>query len=333
MNQAASLASQQTPHFNSPWWLPDGHSQTLWRKLRPAINISQRRQRIELADGDFIDLDWVDAQDSDQKPIALLLHGLCGCSKSPYIQSLQHCLKENNYSSVAMNFRGCSGEMNRLARAYHSGVSEDVEAVITQLSAANAERKFVIVGFSLGANVSLKWLAQTRHSERVHKAVAVSTPFSLALCSHAMGQGISKFYGKYFLKSLRRDMQAKKKFLKSQGLHDQLAILESCGDLSQLSTIWEFDDSVTAPLHGFSSAQDYYDRCSSLSFLASITTNTLLIQSNNDPIIPAEAVPKAGDLNANTRLELTASGGHVGFVGANTGLWLERRVIDFIEAD
>lgn len=321
--------------FRPAWWLPDGHSQTLWRKISPPDSIEQTRQRIELKDGDFIDLDWASISgqiDSENKPIVLILHGLCGCSSSPYIVALQTVLAANNILSAAINFRGCSGEINRLAKAYHSGISEDINEVFAEMLKLHPENNFVFVGFSLGANVLLKYLGECQGHSRIKKAVAISTPFSLSYCSKAMLKGISQFYGKYFVWRLLKEIELKKQHFESIGDSEQQLCLSELGDLTNISSIWEFDEQVTAPLHGFRSAEDYYNQCSSLGYIDAITTDTLLIQSRNDPLIPAISIPGRELLGSNIDLLLCAKGGHVGFISGSRNNWLEHRILNFIEA-
>lgn len=321
--------------FTPPWWLPEGHSQTLWRKFSPPETIAQRRQRIELDDRDFIDLDWAEAvnvENSQDKTIVFILHGLCGCSSSSYIVALQTLLNSSGIASVAMNFRGCSGETNRLARAYHSGVSEDVEEVFSKVQAQYPEHNFVFVGYSLGANVLLKWLGEIQSHPRVKKAVAVSTPFSLENCSRAMLKGISQIYGKYFVRHLTNDFNNKQIYFENTENPSQAQRIKNLGEVKNITTIWEFDDKITAPLHGYASAEDYYKKCSSLGFISAIQTETLLIQSLNDPIIPKNSIPSQQMLASNTTLELTHQGGHVGFVCGNSENWLEHRILNFIRA-
>lgn len=294
-----------------------------------------RRQRLELADGDFIDLDWSAASDEfikTDKPIVLLVHGLCGSSASGYVRSMQLGLTKFGFPSVALNFRGCSGEANRLARAYHSGVSEDLQEVFAQLQAAYPQKEFSLVGYSLGANVTLKWLGEL-NPQQVRSAVAVSTPFSLAHCSESMKKGLGKYYGRFFLKRLVAVTEYKKREFRAAGRQDQVQLLESCGDLNRLSSLWDFDDQVTAPLHGFADAEDYYDRCSSNRFLPLIKTPTLLIQSLDDPIIPPGALPLEHTLNNNIHVDISGQGGHVGFISRHDRYWLEHRIIRFIEGE
>jgi uncharacterized protein len=320
--------------FQSAWWLPDGHSQTLWRKYFPPQGVLHRRQRIELEDGDFIDVDWagqIDPQRSKGKLCVLVIHGLCGCSESPYVAALQKALVYKKIASVAMNFRGCSGEVNRLARAYHSGVSEDLDNVFDVIARQLPDHKFVLVGYSLGANVLLKWLGENGSHPQVSKAVAVSTPFNLADCSRAMLDGLSQVYGKYFVRNLVKDFRNKQRHFHVSGNSEQSEMIKSLGNVEKISSIWEFDDRITAPLHGFAGAKDYYQRCSSIGFLASIETRTLLLQSSNDPMIPEHALPTRGMLAADVELELSSKGGHVGFICGNRKNWLEQRILRFIE--
>lgn len=317
--------------FQSPWWLPGGHVQTLWRRFAPSNNVRQDRQRLELADGDFLDLDWVNPDVPQHDLVVVVLHGLCGSSESPYIQALQRLLKQRGYTSVAMNFRGCSGEINRLARAYHSGCTEDVEAVYQAVTAKTGGRPMAFAGFSLGANVLLRWLSEIGPREDIHSAVAVSTPFSLHLCSEAMLSGFSGLYGHYFRRRLVRGVVTKKAYFRLLGKHEELEKLNALGDLTRLKTLWEFDDQVTAPLHGFDSAADYYEKCCSGAVLDRIRTPVTLIQSKNDPIIPLASLPSFAGLPDTTNVNLSAQGGHVGFTCAGDPTWLEARIVAAFE--
>jgi hypothetical protein len=323
----------ESAEFTPVPWLKNGHAQTLWRKFATVPSINHRRQRIELRDGDFIDVDWYDPSPQlldNNRTAVLLLHGLCGCSRSSYIQSLQHRLGQSGYQSVAMNFRGCSGEINRLARAYHSGVTSDLSEVFSAVSNQLPDHRFAAVGFSLGANVLLKWLGESGGSAAVQSAVAVSTPFNLALCSRAMLGGMSRIYGRYFLRRLVADVEAKKHHFERQGNSEQLELLRACGDLGKLKSLWDFDDRVTAPLHGFDGAGDYYEQCSSLRFLEGIQVPTLLLQSLDDPIIPQAALPGERHFGETLVTDFSDRGGHVGFASSADRFWLENRIVKFI---
>lgn len=318
--------------FRSPWWLPDGHTQTLWRRFSSPPTLVRRRQRVELSDGDFIDLDWQDPIAEASAPLIFLLHGLCGSSASPYIVSLQELLQQHGMQSVAMNFRGCSGEINRLARAYHSGCTEDVEEVFHALRRQCGMRPVIFVGFSLGGNVLLRWLSEAGKKDGVLGGIAVSTPFSLSHCSAALNAGLSSLYGHYFRRRLVQDVENKRAYFRQHGQRQQeLEKLLGLGDLRRLRSLWEFDDQVTAPLHGFRDAQDYYDRCSSGPRLEDIKRPTYLIQSANDPIIPEACVPQSSQLPATVSLHLTRGGGHVGFTSADDPKWLESLILEALE--
>jgi len=327
-------SGSQKEEFEPAWWLPGGHSQTLYRKLSRLEKARQVRQRIELRDGDFIDVDWatnIALVNKATDLIVVILHGLCGCSGSSYVLSLQRLLSENGVSSVAMNFRGCSGEMNRKARAYHSGISDDVEEVFSNLSWLHPEKYFAFVGYSLGGNVLLKWLGESSGNSRIKKAVAVSTPFSLAHCSRAMLQGLGRLYGRYFVRKLLADLSNKKLYFEQVNNLDQLNEINQLGELTGISSIWEFDDKVTAPLHGFTDAEDYYNQCSSIGFLDAIKTQTLLVQSRNDPLVPALAIPSSKKLSPYVNLKLSSKGGHVGFISGWSEQWLEQKILQFIQ--
>jgi uncharacterized protein len=331
-----SPALNQIEDFRAPWWLPGGHLQTVWRKLVASPQLQRSRRRIELPDGDFIDLDFALAYSAQAqgsiKPLVFLVHGLAGCSGSPYILAMQTLLQHKGYDSVAMNLRGCSGDFNRLAVAYHSGCSHDVEHVIAALlPELSPQRRLVVIGYSLGANVLVKWLSETPHHNRVLAAVSVSNPFELALCCGRMNSGIAYWYGRYFLGRLRKDLKAKQMQFEVAGRDDQLAIIRQLGSLDKLNTLWDFDHAVTAPLHGFEGALDYYERCSSRQFLTAVTVPTLLIHGYNDPIIPPQALPQPDELPAFIRREVLPAGGHVGFAADGQPHWLERRILNFIE--
>jgi predicted alpha/beta-fold hydrolase len=327
-----SRVTQRWTSYRAPWWLPGGHAQTLWRKVAPVpvLRRSRQRQRLELEDGDFIDLDWHHSSQPDAitRPLVILLHGLCGCSTSPYIVCLQDHLDRKGHDSVAMNLRGCSGEPNRLAHSYHSGCSDDLEAVVRSLP---ADRSLALVGYSLGANVLVKWLGETALQDRVCAAVSVSNPFSLAHCCEVMISGpVSRFYGRYFLRSLQRDVEQKKRWFRRIGEQRELQRLEALGDLGTLEHIRDFDDRVTAPLSGFADADDYYGQCSSDRFIGRVRVPLLVVHSNNDPIIPAASIPELSRAPDNVMWDLHADGGHVGFAVAGHRYWLEQRIGDFL---
>ncbi len=322
-----------------PGLLAGGHRQTLWRKFVAKPVLHRQRRRIELDDGDFLDLDWhwpdamqsAAAAHSVAGTLVLLVHGLAGSSESPYILNMQQSLARIGMPSAALNLRSCSGEPNRLAKSYYSGCSEDVEQVVEQLvHGENDVERLVVAGYSLGANVLVKWLAETRFSDRVVCGVSVSNPLRLDVCCASMDQGLPFWYGRYFLQQLCRDLEVKRRLFQRKGDSDGLAQLSALGDWRQARTLWEFDDRVTAPMHGFDSARDYYQRCSSQQFIAGVKVPLLILHAADDPIIPPGVLPAKDEVPTNVQVRLSASGGHVGFIDRRQKDWLEQQLIAFI---
>ncbi len=279
-------------------------------------------ERLWLPDGDFLDLLHASEQGSG---IALLVHGLGGSSRSHYVGGLLTTLASHGWRSVMMHFRSCSGEPNKLARSYHSGETGDLSTVVRTLRERYPGEPIFIVGISLGGNVLLKWLGETGAQNPTTAAVAISVPFMLDRASIQLNQGFSRIYQTYLLRGLVDVTE--RKFAKRT---DAPIPMEQ---LKRIRTIWQFDELVTAPLHGFSSASHYYQESSSRTYLPSITVPTLIIHARDDPFLPFDAVPKPIELSSSTQLELHDTGGHVGFVEATTGAtasyYLDRRVPDF----
>lgn len=321
--------SEVSAPFSPAWWLPGGHLQTLWNPFcRRAVELSRRRERLWLADGDFIDLDWYGPHDPTA-PLVVVLHGLTGSSRSHYVLGLQAQLAAQHRTSVAINWRGCSGEPNLLPRAYHSGASDDLAEVVAHLQRCRPLAPLQAVGYSLGGNVLLKYLGETGTATPLHKAVAVSVPFRLDQCADRIGIGFSRVYQAHFMRAMVTYLKDKQLLFSRQGAAEHLAALQRLGSLRGLRTFWDFDGRFTAPLHGYTDAQDYYRRASSRYFLPDIRVPTLLIQAEDDPFVFRHSIPEERELSATTTLELHRSGGHVGFVeGAPTRprYYLERRI-------
>jgi len=303
--------------------------QTLWNPFfRKAPRLERRRERLWLADGDFIDLDWHGPHEATA-PLVLVLHGLTGSSSSLYVLGLQQQLAAQGWGSVAINWRGCSGEPNLLPRAYHSGASDDLAEVIGHLQASRPMAPLHAVGYSLGGNVLLKYLGETGSSCPLRKAAAVSVPFRLDQCADRIGLGFSRVYQAHFMKAMVAYVRDKQQRFQREGLLNHLGALQSLGPLHGMRTFWDFDGRFTAPLHGYSDAQDYYRRASSRYYLPAIATPTLLIQAADDPFVFRHSVPEPTELSATTTLELHRRGGHVGFVEGSPlkpGYYLERRI-------
>lgn len=325
-NSSCSITGEA---FTPAWWLPGGHLQTLWNPFcRRATVLERQRERLWLADGDFIDLDWHGPHDPTA-PLVLILHGLTGSSRSHYVLGLQAQLAAREQASVAINWRGCSGEPNLLPRAYHSGASDDLAEVIAHLQAARPMAPLQAVGYSLGGNVLLKYLGETGSATPLHKAVAVSVPFRLDQCADRIGIGFSRVYQAHFMREMVAYVKDKQQLFTRQGATDHLSALQRLGPLTGLRTFWDFDGRFTAPLHGYSDANDYYRRASSRYFLPDIRVPTLLIQAEDDPFVFRHSVPEPDELSATTTLELHRSGGHVGFVEGTPNsprYYLERRI-------
>lgn len=315
--------------FRPATGLSNPHLQTLWGPLwRTLPALERNRERLWLADGDFIDLDW-HGPHQPHAPLVLVLHGLTGSSSSPYVKGVQQALHARGWASVAVNWRGCSGEPNLLARSYHSGASEDLAEIISHLRAQRPMAPLYAVGYSLGGNVLLKYLGESGSASQLQAAVAVSVPFRLDQCADRIGLGFSKVYQAHFMRQMLAYVQDKQRHFRATGHHEGLATLDGLGPLRKLRTFWDFDGKVTAPLNGFSDAHDYYRRASSRYYLGENRTPTLIIHAKDDPFVFDHSLPDAGELAAQTQLELHERGGHVGFVDGslrNPGYYLERRI-------
>jgi predicted alpha/beta-fold hydrolase len=316
--------------FEPAWWLPGPHLQTIWPTMirRRAKTLKLRRERIELDDGDFVDLDWVDQEiiqsnSHPNVPIVLILHGLEGSVYSPYAQGMLQAIAQAGWRGVLMHFRGCSGEMNRLPRIYHSGDTRDVAAVVDILHRRESQTPLAVIGFSIGGNVLLKWLGETGDQNPLTAAIAISVPFELDKAAAQLQKGFSRVYEWYLLRYLRRKVL--KKFRNSS-----YSLL-----LANLRSLREFDDKVTAPLHGFIDAEEYYKKSSSRQFLKDIHVPTLLLQAEDDPFMTPDVIPEEKELSKMINLEVTKSGGHVGFIAGKlpwrAEYWLEQRVPLFLK--
>ncbi|MDH4566014.1 hydrolase [Pseudomonas sp. BN414] len=332
MNQFHSPVTTRAG-FQPAWWLPGPHLQTLWSPFcRKPPRLSRQRERLWLDDGDFLDLDWHGPHEADA-PLVLALHGLTGSSGSLYVLGLQQELAARGWASVAINWRGCSGEPNLLPRGYHSGVSEDLATAVQHLRASRPLAPLYAVGYSLGGNVLLKYLGETGDDCGLQGAVAVSVPYRLDQCADRIALGFSRVYQAHFMREMVAYVKNKQQSFAHQGHGEHLSTLERLGSLENMRTFWDFDGRITAPLHGFSDAHDYYRRASSRYYLGGIRIPTLLIQSADDPFVFRHSLPEAHELSASTRMELHARGGHVGFIEGSPqqpAYYLERRIPDWL---
>lgn len=309
--------------FKPAWWLYNGHLQTIWPVLtRRKLKVKTQRERLELPDGDFIDLAWTGPEGS---PIILVLHGIAGCLDSPYAQGILHTITECKWRGLFMHFRGCSGCPNRLARFYHSGETGDLNFLINEIRRREPNTPLAAIGFSLGGNVLLKWLAENTEQNPLAAAVAVSVPFELKKAATRLNKGLSKFYQWWLLRELRQ-------LVKGKFQHSPSPI--DFGNIDKLRSFLEFDDKVTAPLHGFADGNDYYHRASTRNDLKQIHVPTLILQALDDPFLTPDANPNFKELSQHITLELLDSGGHVGFIAGTLPwqpvYWLENRIAQYL---
>jgi predicted alpha/beta-fold hydrolase len=308
--------------LHSPWWLPGGHAQTVWPLAIYCATPPYRRERITTPDGDFVDFDWLLSGDAD-KPLLVLLHGLEGCSQSHYARSLMRAVGARGWRGVVPHFRGCSGEPNRLARAYHSGDSDEIDWILRLCAREAGNAPLFVAGVSLGGNALLKWLGerQTAARQLVNGAAAVCPPLDLTISGHALEAGFNRAYSWRFLRTLKRKAFAKLE--RHPGLFDPYRMRNA-------TSLYEFDDLYTGPAHGFTGADDYWRRASSKPFLRQVETPTLLLCALNDPFVPPAALPESADLSPHVQFACPAHGGHVGFLeGPWPGHlnWLPKRLL------
>ena len=313
--------------FQPAWWCRNAHAQTIWGGLLRRIPwVRLTRTRWELPDGDFLDVDALTAAAS--APCLLVLHGLESSSRASAVRGLLHEASRRGWGGVAVNFRGCSGEPNRLRRCYHAGETTDLAWVIAQLQARHPASPLVCAGISLGGNVLLKYLGEQGDAlpAQVRAAVAISAPFDLAASVRVLDQGFSRAYTKQLVARLKR--KTFQKLTRYPDLVDPRA-------LRAVRTLGAFDDLVTAPMHGFKNAADYWAASSSIGFLARIRRPTLLVNAQDDPFFPSAALPRqAVAENRFLSAEFPAFGGHLGFLAGHWPgapiAWAERRAAEFL---
>jgi predicted alpha/beta-fold hydrolase len=279
--------------------------------LRSRPRLPYQRERLTTADGDFLDIDWLAARN---QRCVILCHGLEGSSKSKYILGMADYLYQRKYDVVAMNYRSCSGEMNRLARFYHSGASEDLHFVLEHVL-QRGYRDLLLIGFSLGGNLVLKYLGEKKFAlpHNLRAAVTMSAPIDLENAALNMAQLNRRHYTIWFLHSLKEKMKAKQELLP-----DKIDTIY----FSSIRNGMDFDEYYTAPLHGFADAADYYKQNSSRQFLDNIATPTLLINARNDPMLGENCFPyDEAQANDSFHLITPEHGGHVGFYFGQNGFW------------
>lgn len=319
----------QLKDFPTPRWAKNPHVQTILSSVLRAPSVSLRRERLELADGDFIDLDWANTGEPKDH-IVVVFHGLEGSSRSPYVRRLIKRCGEHQVSVVVHHHRSCSGENNRLARSYHSGETADIQSTLLHLRNLYPQAHIDAVGYSLGGNALAKYLGEQKEASLVNRAVIVSAPLQLSACAKRLEGGFSTIYQRHLIKRLQQKTTDKL----SHPKHKDTLPLDA-EKLRSLKTFYDFDDQVTAPLHGFADVHDYYAQCSGLQFLAAITIPTLIIHAADDPFMTDAVIPDPGQCSEQVSYELYSHGGHVGFISGGSPLrpqyFLEDRIAGYLE--
>lgn len=306
--------------YHPPKWLTGGHVQTIYPTFRVLPSLNPLLERMELSDGDFLDIDW---HISGDKQLAILCHGLEGNARSTYMRGMASALMKRGWDVLAWNYRDCGQEPNRLLPSYHSGKTDDLEHIVQHAVSKCRYDKIDLIGFSLGGNLVLKYIGErgTEMHPVIHRAVAFSAPCMLACSSVELSKWQNRIYMHRFLRTLRAKI--KKKHAKFPGSLD-------INGLSGIRNFAQFDGRYTAPIHGFESADDYWARCSSRPFLQNIRIPTLLVNAANDPFLGENCYPKSeAQDHRYLHLEIPKQGGHVGFA-AKKEYWSETRTAEFL---
>jgi len=306
--------------YSPPWFLFNEHLETIYPSLFRSVKlIDYQRERLTTPDNDFLDLFWL-KQKSNQ--LVIISHGLEGNAHRAYIKGMAKTFYDHAFDVLAWNYRGCGDEMNKTLRFYHSGATTDLDHVVKHGIDQGYEKIFLI-GFSLGGNLTLKYIGERNVSPRIKGVVALSVPLDLYTSSQQISRPSNWIYSRRFLQRLENKMKSKAKLI--SGL--------DVTRLEKITTLEQFDDYYTGPLHGYKNALDYYQRCSALGFLAAISVPTLIVNAKNDPFLSKECFPSKID-NPLVQFETPSRGGHVGFSQFNeNGLyWSEQRALDFIGA-
>jgi predicted alpha/beta-fold hydrolase len=327
INQNVRYGEIVVSDFVPPWWAKNRHVQTIFpRFIQRRAKLDYRKERLSLPDGDFVNLIWAgDVQKSSG--LIAMFHGLEGSIRSHYTNDMMANFVKQGYAVVLMHFRGCGGEQNTTPRAYHSGETEDAWYFLNWLESKFPDTRKAAMGFSLGANMLLKLLSEQPKQGIIEAAMAVSTPFNLEICAHSINQGFSRIYQAYLLKSMVNNLLIK---MRKIDYGELLKVTEL--QIKKFKSFRDFDEHITAPLHDFLDADDYYQKCSSRSFLKNIATPTLVIHAKDDPFMHESIVPDVDALSANVCLEVSENGGHVGFMQGTPWrpkIWMQQRANTF----
>ena len=317
--------------FKPARWLRNRHAQTIYPSLpwAGAPKKTVRREYLELPDGDSTVVDWMTEGPAEESgaPVLIILHGLEGSVDSPYARMLMHAAARNNWRAAVLHFRDCGDYRNKLPRRYHAGETADIRYFLEYLRSNGHSGPMLAAGYSLGGNVLLKYLGENGLATPLDAAAAVSVPLNLHDSADALSSGFSKFYQSLLIKRMKKAVARK---------FDQYTAAFDWHRAMAATTFAEFDDAVTAPLHGFAGKDEYYDRCSSIGFLQDIRRPTLIINALDDPFLLPRTVPDANRISADVQLELACNGGHVGFIDGGLpwkpSYYLPGRIIQFLSA-
>jgi predicted alpha/beta-fold hydrolase len=311
--------------YQPPFYLRNGHLQTIYPSLfRRVRALPYQRERIDTPDGDFLDLDWSCVGGRD---LGIISHGLEGHSQRHYVLGMAGMLNRNGWDALAWNYRSCSGQVNRRLRFYHNGAIDDLHTVVQHAHQSRRYRSVVLIGFSLGGNLTLVYLGErgSAISHGIAGAVLFSVPCDLAAGAHELAQFKCGLYMRYFLSSLHQKIRAKMEIMPGR-IDDH--------DFHRIKNFKQYDDRYTAPLHGFKSAEDYWEKCSSLAFISGVRVPALMVNALDDPFLAGDCYPRKEAAESDYLfLETPVSGGHVGFIQSNHKnlYWSETRTLHFIQ--
>jgi len=313
--------------YQPPYWLFNGHLQTIIpSQFRKVEDLRYEREKINTPDDDFLLLDWSGTPSSK---LAIISHGLEGDSHRPYIKGMARAFVKSGYEVLAWNFRGCGGEINHQLRFYHSGATDDLELIIQHALQRRPYRKVVLVGFSLGGNLTLKYLGEKGSDlpKPIQRGITFSVPLDLHSSAVQIGEASNFLYSRRFLRNLKKKIEEKVILMPNALTTDYF---------SQIKNLKDFDDFYTAPIHGFRNAVDYYTQCSSLYFLENIRLPTLIVNARNDPFLSERCYPEKSFQNhPYVNLLTPEEGGHVGFmpkgVRKDQNYWSEDLAVSFAE--
>jgi predicted alpha/beta-fold hydrolase len=308
--------------YKAPFLFNNAHVQTIIPSVfRKPFPLHYDRERINTIDNDFIDLDWSVVKASR---LAIISHGLEGNSSRAYVTGMINALNKNGWDALALNFRGCSGEPNKLLRSYHSGFTDDLALAIKHAKAKQRYDEIALIGFSIGGNMTLVYLGRDKVDPIIKKASVISVPCDLKASSESLAKLKNKIYMKRFLRMFHEKIKAKMVFMPEQ-INDKA--------YNSIKNFKDFDDRYTAPIHGFENALEYWKQCSSKQFIPNIKIPTLIINAKNDPFLSNSCYPiKESRSNKNITLLMPESGGHVGFLLFNKEkiYWSEKRTVEFL---